>query len=90
MVGYCPQTDPLLDLMTGYESLWFFGRIRGIPPAELEVRVNTLITKVGLTPHAHKPCGTYSGGNKRKLSLAIALGFDLKNTKYYIITDIFL
>jgi ATP-binding cassette subfamily A (ABC1) protein 3 len=27
-IGYCPQTDPLLDLMNAYETLFFFGRIR--------------------------------------------------------------
>ena len=73
MIGYCPQVDPLLDLMNGYETLWFFGRIRGIPEDILEQRVAELIEQVGLQRFAHKPCGTYSGGNKRKLSLAVAL-----------------
>lgn len=65
--------DPLLDLMTGYEMLWFFGRIRGMDPILLEQRVQSLIDQVGLRPFANKICGRYSGGNKRKLSLAVAL-----------------
>jgi ABC-type lipoprotein export system ATPase subunit len=73
MIGYCPQVDPLLDLMNGYETLWFFGRIRGIPGEVLALRVDSLIQQVGLERFARKPCGTYSGGNKRKLSLAVAL-----------------
>ena len=73
MIGYCPQVDPLLELMNGYETLWFFGRIRNIPPDVLQVRVDALIKQVGLEPFAHKVCGSYSGGNKRKLSLAVAL-----------------
>ncbi|KAJ1419179.1 P-loop containing nucleoside triphosphate hydrolase protein [Ochromonadaceae sp. CCMP2298] len=73
LMGYCPQVDPLLDLMTAYETLWFFGRIRGIPADVLTVRVHDLVRQVGLLRFAHKPCGTYSGGNKRKLSLAVAL-----------------
>jgi ATP-binding cassette subfamily A (ABC1) protein 3 len=64
--------------MTGYETLWFFGRIRGIGKSELHGRVNRLIEDVGLTHFASKPCGTYSGGNKRKLSLAVALIGDPK------------
>jgi ABC-type multidrug transport system ATPase subunit len=72
-VGYCPQVDPLLDLMTAYETLWFFGRIRGVDEEVLKKRVDQLVQQVGLAKHAHRPCGTYSGGNKRKLSLAIAL-----------------
>jgi len=73
MIGYCPQVDPLLDLMNAYETLWFFGRIRNIPTEILEIRIQTLIKQVGLKPFAHKVCGSYSGGNKRKLSLAVAL-----------------
>lgn len=30
-IGFCPQIDPLLDLMTGRETLTMFGRLRGIP-----------------------------------------------------------
>ncbi len=78
MLGYCPQVDPLLDLMNAYETLWFFGRIRGIKPDILQARVDALIEQTGLGPHAHRPCGTYSGGNKRKLSLAVALIGDPK------------
>lgn len=78
MIGYCPQVDPLLDLMNGYETLWFFGRIRGIPIDILDARIKKLIKQVGLQRFALKPCGTYSGGNKRKLSLAVALIGDPK------------
>jgi len=59
--------------MNSYETLWFFGRIRGIPEEVLRTRIDALIEDVGLSKHAHRPCGNYSGGNKRKLSLAIAL-----------------
>lgn len=78
MIGYCPQVDPLLDLMSGRETLWFFGRIRGIPRHMLQQRVTSLIHEVGLDYYADKPCGTYSGGNKRKLSLAVAMIGDPK------------
>jgi ATP-binding cassette subfamily A (ABC1) protein 3 len=78
MLGYCPQVDPLLELMTGYETLFFFGRIRGLSEELLQRRVPALIYQTGLLHHAHRPCGTYSGGNKRKLSLAVALIGDPK------------
>jgi ABC-type Na+ transport system ATPase subunit NatA len=77
-LGYCPQVDPLLELLTAYETLYFFGRIRGVSEGVLERRVQSLIKQTGLLPHAHRPCGTYSGGNKRKLSLAVALIGDPK------------
>ena len=67
------QVDPLLELMTGRETLWLFARLKRIRPSEAATLVCRLLEQVGLSPHADKPCGTYSGGNKRKLSLAIAL-----------------
>ena len=72
-IGYCPQTDPLFELLTATETLWFYGRIRGIDPVALRVKVDQLIEQVGLGKFAHRCSGTYSGGNKRKLSLAISL-----------------
>ena len=71
--GYCPQFDPLLDLLTAREHLTFYGRIRGIPEERLQPLVQHLITKLGLTPFADKICEGYSGGNKRKTSLALAI-----------------
>jgi ABC-type multidrug transport system ATPase subunit len=59
--------------LNSYETLYFYGRIRGIKDEILVERVNSLIKQVGLTKHASFLSGTYSGGNKRKLSLAIAL-----------------
>ncbi|KAI1307956.1 Phospholipid-transporting ATPase ABCA3 [Halotydeus destructor] len=72
-LGYCPQFDALLHKMTASEMLFLFGRLRGIPEYMLRREVDQLIAMSDLTKHAHKPTGTYSGGNKRKLSLAIAL-----------------
>jgi len=72
-IGFCPQTNPLLDLMTGWDTLLMFGKLRGIPSDRLEETVNDLISALTLTPHAHKPSCSYSGGNKRKLSLGIAI-----------------
>ena len=59
--------------MTARETLWFYGRIRGIDPMSLTRKVNKLIHQIGLTNFADRTSDTYSGGNKRKLSLAISL-----------------
>jgi len=50
-----------------------FGRLRGVPETQLPVVVTELIALLDLKKHADRMCGTYSGGNKRKLSTAIAL-----------------
>jgi ABC-type Na+ transport system ATPase subunit NatA len=59
--------------MTGREHLLMFGRLRGIQSNELPVIVDNLLERLGLVEIQHRQAGTYSGGNKRKLSTAIAL-----------------
>ncbi|KAM6331983.1 LOW QUALITY PROTEIN: phospholipid-transporting ATPase ABCA7 [Alca torda] len=72
-MGYCPQFDAITDLLTGREHLEFYSRLRGVPEEETPKVAQWGIAKLGLEPHAERPAGKYSGGNKRKLSTAIAL-----------------
>uniref|UniRef100_A0A8C5Q6L7 ATP binding cassette subfamily A member 4 n=1 Tax=Leptobrachium leishanense TaxID=445787 RepID=A0A8C5Q6L7_9ANUR len=71
--GYCPQFDAIDDLLTGREHLQLYGRLRGIPEDEIDMVAQWGIEKLGLHDYADSQAGTYSGGNKRKLSTAIAL-----------------
>eukprot|EP00049_Salpingoeca_infusionum_P004186 m.75537 g.75537 ORF g.75537 m.75537 type:complete len:1711 (-) comp12452_c2_seq4:1262-6394(-) len=73
LMGYCPQFDGLIENLTGRELLTMYARLRGVLPKYIPVVVNELIDGMMLNKHADKPCGTYSGGNKRKLSTAVAL-----------------
>ncbi|KAG8511044.1 Retinal-specific phospholipid-transporting ATPase ABCA4, partial [Galemys pyrenaicus] len=72
-MGYCPQFDAIDDLLTGREHLYLYARLRGVPPEEMERVVNWSIKSLGLSVYADCLAGTYSGGNKRKLSTAMAL-----------------
>lgn len=72
MIGYCPQKDAIFSLLTVEEHLWFYSRIKGIPSALREEIVEKAIIEMNLKDHKTKPAGTLSGGNKRKLSVAIA------------------
>ena len=72
-VGFCPQTDPLLDRMTGRETLSMFAKLRGLPSKLADAEVERLLKLLTLTPYADKTTDEYSGGNKRKLTLGIAL-----------------
>ncbi|MCL4153981.1 UNVERIFIED_CONTAM: hypothetical protein GTU68_016387 [Idotea baltica] len=72
-IGYCPQFDALNSLLTGRETLSLYARLRGIPGHEIPWVVEWALNRLSLMPHADKPAGVYSGGNKRKLSTAIAL-----------------
>uniref|UniRef100_A0A8C2D8D4 ATP-binding cassette, sub-family A (ABC1), member 2 n=1 Tax=Cyprinus carpio TaxID=7962 RepID=A0A8C2D8D4_CYPCA len=72
-IGYCPQFDALFDDLTAREQLELYTRLRGIPWKDEERVVQWALEKLELSKYADKPAGTYSGGNKRKLSTAIAL-----------------
>ncbi|GFT55691.1 ATP-binding cassette sub-family A member 3, partial [Nephila pilipes] len=72
-LGYCPQFDALIDRLTGREMLSLFARLRGLTGYELQERVDKLIKMTDLTAHADKQTQFYSGGNKRKLSVALSL-----------------
>lgn len=72
-IGYCPQFDALLELLTVREHLELYARIKGINPAQLDDVVDGKITQMDLRDFEHKAAGTLSGGNKRKLSVAIAM-----------------
>ncbi|XP_076811813.1 phospholipid-transporting ATPase ABCA1-like isoform X2 [Clavelina lepadiformis] len=71
-IGYCPQFEALCNRLTGREHLIFYAKLRGVPPEEVDGVADWAINKFGLKMYADKPAGTYSGGNKRKLSAAIA------------------
>ncbi|KAI0003179.1 P-loop containing nucleoside triphosphate hydrolase protein [Xylariaceae sp. FL0662B] len=69
-LGVCPQFDAL-DTLTVREHLQFYARCKGV--TDVEADVSYVLRRVGLSAHAHKLAAKLSGGNKRKLSLAIAL-----------------
>ena len=72
-LGYCPQFDALCGLLTGREHLELYARLRGVPERDVSTVALWGIRKLGLVRYAKKQAGDYSGGNKRKLSTAIAL-----------------
>uniref|UniRef100_A0A3P8X8L1 P-type phospholipid transporter n=1 Tax=Esox lucius TaxID=8010 RepID=A0A3P8X8L1_ESOLU len=72
-MGYCPQFDAIDELLTGREHLHLYARLRGVPESEIGTVADWAIQKLGLAEYAGRPAGTYSGGNKRKLSTAIAM-----------------
>uniref|UniRef100_A0A3B5M8A6 P-type phospholipid transporter n=1 Tax=Xiphophorus couchianus TaxID=32473 RepID=A0A3B5M8A6_9TELE len=72
-MGYCPQFDAINDLLTGREHLEFYAILRGVPEKEVCEVAEWGIRKLGLIKYVDKAAGSYSGGNMRKLSTAIAL-----------------
>ena len=73
LIGYCPQFDAIFESLTVYENLEFYGLIKGAKKDKIELIVNALMDEMSLTIFKDKVSGTLSGGNKRKLSVAIAM-----------------
>ncbi|KAI0837728.1 hypothetical protein F5Y06DRAFT_63286 [Hypoxylon sp. FL0890] len=69
-LGVCPQFDAL-DMLTVRQHLVFYARCKGVE--DVPGAVAYVMQRVGITAHASKTASKLSGGNKRKLSLAIAL-----------------
>ncbi|RVE58979.1 hypothetical protein OJAV_G00199670 [Oryzias javanicus] len=72
-MGYCPQFDAIDELLTGREHLHLYARLRGVPESQISRVADWAIQKLGLSEYASRTAGTYSGGNRRKLSTAIAM-----------------
>ncbi|KAH0934894.1 hypothetical protein HID58_012011 [Brassica napus] len=73
MIGVCPQFDILWDALSSEEHLHLFASIKGLPPASIKPIAEKLLADVKLTGAAKIRAGSYSGGMKRRLSVAIAL-----------------
>lgn len=72
-IGYCPQFDALFDELTGEETLKVYCLLRGIPQDRIRYVTMKLARRLNFVKHLPKLASQYSGGNKRKLSTAIAL-----------------
>ena len=72
-IGYMAQSDALYEMLTGYENLEFFGKMKGVSAKELKKEIEYIAEVVDLTDDLKKLVSKYSGGMKRRLSLAIAL-----------------
>jgi len=71
-IGYCPQFDALLEDLTGRQVLRIFCLLRGYRYEKIKSVSEELAKSFGFMKHIDKRIQTYSGGNKRKLSTAIA------------------
>ncbi|KAF5196994.1 Abc transporter a family member [Thalictrum thalictroides] len=73
IMGVCPQFDILWDVLSGKEHLHLFASIKGLPPSSIPSLAENSLAEVQLTEAAKMRSRSYSGGMKRRLSVAIAL-----------------
>uniref|UniRef100_A0A1I7VE48 ABC transporter domain-containing protein n=1 Tax=Loa loa TaxID=7209 RepID=A0A1I7VE48_LOALO len=74
--GYCPQFDALNPKLTAREHLRHYSLLRGIKKDDVDMVINWALNELQLNSYADEIVSNYSGGNKRKLSVAIALVAD--------------
>jgi ABC-2 type transport system ATP-binding protein len=72
-IGFMAQSDALYVELSGKENLEFFASIYGLKGQKQRERIEHAATLVNLTEFLKKPVHQYSGGMKRRLSLAAAL-----------------
>ena len=72
-IGFMPQDDALYEDITAEENLRFFAALYGVKGERLARRMDELFAFVRLEAHRKKLVHDYSGGMKRRLSLAVAL-----------------
>ena len=70
-IGYMAQSDALYEALSGQENLEFFGQLKGLSKKVLKDKIAHVAQVVDLTEHLNKAVSGYSGGMKRRLSLAI-------------------
>ena len=68
IIGYCPQENPLFEYLTVRETLSYYKILK-----KSKESIERICNKFGIEKYIDKYCIELSGGNKRKLTFAIAL-----------------
>ena len=72
-IGYMPQNDALYDDLSGEDNLDFYGSLFKMNGKRKKKRIQEVLALLDLTEHRKKLVRYYSGGMKKRLSLATAL-----------------
>ena len=83
-IGFMAQSDALYGELTALENLQFFASIYGLKGKKQKQRIHEVMELVNLTDHVKKTVNQYSGGMKRRLSLAVSV---LQETEVLILDE---
>jgi len=73
VMGVSPQETAIFPYLTGRENVELFGALYSVPKKRLGAGVDQMMEKVGLMDEARRRVSKYSGGMKRRVSIAMAL-----------------
>jgi ABC-2 type transport system ATP-binding protein len=76
LIGLVPQEAALYEDLSAEANLFFFGKLYGLGGYDLRCRVALALDRVKLTERGQDRVGTFSGGMKQRVNLAVALLHD--------------
>jgi ABC-2 type transport system ATP-binding protein len=71
--GFVPQDFSFYPQLTARENLTFYGAWYGMDKKQTSVRSDELLEVLGLSDDGNRLLGTFSGGMKRRINLAIGV-----------------
>ncbi len=75
-LGYVPETADVYPFLSGREYLQLVGRLRSLPEADLDERIDELLALLGLRNHRYQALESYSKGMRQKVLIGAALLHD--------------
>ena len=72
-IGVVPQEIALYETLNARDNLLFWGRMYGMGGSKLNDRVDEVLEQVSLKDRAKDKIGSYSGGMKRRINIAVGL-----------------
>mmetsp|Transcript_40061 Transcript_40061/g.64977 ORF Transcript_40061/g.64977 Transcript_40061/m.64977 type:complete len:472 (+) Transcript_40061:135-1550(+) len=72
LIGVCPQHDLLWSLLTAGEHIELFARLKGVEPQDISNTITHHLEEVDMLKFRDQPAGKFSGGMRRRLTIALA------------------
>lgn len=73
ILSFCPQSEQIFEGLTVSQTLFFYLMAQNAPPAHITHILKRIVALTNLQDYVNSTADSLSGGNKRKLTLAVAL-----------------
>lgn len=73
ILGFMPQNVNLYKRFSAADNLRYFGKLKGLSASQVEEDVPRLLEKVNLADCVNKKFGSFSGGMKQRLGIAVTI-----------------